>query len=199
MSTYYRSLQPILASELFDGRLLSFGIHEDVNEDTDHGQRCLTDGSNYFWAYVAENGEVAGFARFGLNDPSTIIDAISATFEVDIVDEHEPQYFGYESQEEWDEALEKEEREEEEQFQEDVLNYLHAKPNGLVPETLGMEMAEAIRRKVEETPSLLALENRADLRDLISAVHNIDQAYGVRLTGNFPHQKIEIIRVARRH
>lgn len=109
MSTYFRAislvgsaLEPIPFQELFDGRLEKFGIHEDKPENSEKRSR-LYDGKNYIWVF--DDGGDADFACFGLNDPTHILDTIGKLFNVRIFSEHEPEYHGFATYEEWEAAL----------------------------------------------------------------------------------------------
>lgn len=105
MSTDYRPLIDIEAADMFDGRLEIFGVREHRNENTTETSRMLTDGRNYLWVYVTDGGLVSGFTRFAPNGaPGKILRAIADAFDVAIVSEHEPEYWGFNTREEWDAA-----------------------------------------------------------------------------------------------
>jgi hypothetical protein len=88
MSTDFRLLKRILASDLLDGRLEAFGVrervaldHESVLARTPETYRCLTDGHNYVWFGVNDDGCVGWITRYGLEDSddldSTALDALA--------------------------------------------------------------------------------------------------------------------------
>jgi hypothetical protein len=109
MSTYYRPLRPIGMADLFDGRLEKFGVREHRNDETDDRHRMLTDGNNYLHVFVHDDCPEAGvtFKRYFPNgSPIDILWAIQDAFNVEIVSEHQPQYWGFDTQEEWDAAWE---------------------------------------------------------------------------------------------
>jgi hypothetical protein len=61
MSTDFITLKKIHASDLFDGRLEKFDVREHIKADeTTDRKRCLTDGRNYVWVFIAEDGLVTG-------------------------------------------------------------------------------------------------------------------------------------------
>jgi len=109
MSISFRLLQIVRACELFDGRLEEFGIFEHVHPtQTTTRRRCLTDGWNYLWVFIDDGGFVSSLTRWAVNgDPSEILDAIAVTLETGIASEYQPQYWGFDTTEEWDAAEKK--------------------------------------------------------------------------------------------
>ena len=61
MSTDFITLKKFRTSDLFDGRLEKFGVREHINDETAEHNRCLTDGRNYVWVSITEDGLVSGF------------------------------------------------------------------------------------------------------------------------------------------
>jgi hypothetical protein len=120
MSTYYvivpRNLNNrISASELFDGRLEKFGVRECIVEATNEQNRLLTDDNdNRVWVLVV-NGKAQNFKVYaGCENPDHIFDAIRKAFGGGaIYSEHEPQFSGFETEEEWYAAWEADEAAEE--------------------------------------------------------------------------------------
>ena len=105
MSTDFLPLAPIRMADLFDGRLKDFGVHEHDSKNATVKQKCLTDGRNFLWVYGDEKGSlVSCFSRYGMNAPERILQAIGEAFVVDIVSEYEPEFWGYETKEEWEAA-----------------------------------------------------------------------------------------------
>ena len=100
MSTDYRPLRNIRACQLFDGRLEELDVYEHINpETTTIKRRCLTDGRNYLWAYIGDDDFLTSFTRYAPNgDPSKILDAVKVVFDTYIVSEHQPQYWGFDTQ-----------------------------------------------------------------------------------------------------
>jgi len=84
--------------------LAARGIRESASEDVSDGVKRLADGSNYLWAYCEEGADsVAVFVRYAsCGDPENIISAIEDEFDCRIVTEHQPEYWGFETQDEWD-------------------------------------------------------------------------------------------------
>ena len=104
MSTDYRLLRKVPACDLFDGRLEEFGVREHVKpEATTEKSRLLTDGRNYLWVYIDDDGFVDCLTRYAPNGaPGKILNALANVFDTDIVSEYEPQFWGFDTQEEWD-------------------------------------------------------------------------------------------------
>jgi hypothetical protein len=74
-------------------------------------------------------------------------------FDVDIVSEHEPQYWGFETQEEWEAAMEKMGEEDDRSFFKDVVRFVQGEQHGISPGTIGMQMAEVAKVLIAQTPS----------------------------------------------
>jgi len=55
MSTDYRLLRKVPACDLFDGRLEELGVREHVKPGATT-ERLLTDGRNYLWVYIDDDG-----------------------------------------------------------------------------------------------------------------------------------------------
>ena len=88
MSTDYRLLKEIRARDMFDGRLGRYDVHEHIKPDeTAETQRCLSDGRNYVWVYIGEDGFVSILSRYGCNAPGKILNSIADAFDADIVSE----------------------------------------------------------------------------------------------------------------
>lgn len=107
MSTDFRPQKSIPMSDLFDGRLEPYGIREHVDSDwTSVDKRCLfDDGDNHLTIYADDAGFVACMSRYGaFNNPGHILGTIANIFETDVFSEYEPEYWGFSTQEEWDNA-----------------------------------------------------------------------------------------------
>jgi hypothetical protein len=165
MSTDFIFSEKINACDLFDGRLEKFGVREDISVDkTSEKARCITDGRNYLWVWINDAGVVSGFTRYGLaNMPGKILKAIAEVFETDIFSEHEPQYWGFDTQGEWDAAMEQLAKKERERFYSEIVKYLRGEPHDILPSTVGMAKAEIAKKLVDENPELLSPENKNQL------------------------------------
>jgi hypothetical protein len=139
--------------DLFDGRLEEFGVREHINpRQTTEKKRCLTDGQNYLWVFMDDDGFVSSLTRWATNgDPAEILDAIAVTLDTGIASEHQPQYWASK----------------------------HSRngtrePNDIKPGTNGMRKAEIAKKLVEKNPGLLIPENKRQLRKVIVSAEIAD-------------------------
>jgi hypothetical protein len=183
MSTDYRLLRKVPACDLFDGRLEEFGVREHVKpKATTEKSRLLTDGRNYLWVYIDDDGFVGCLTRYAPNGaPGKILNALANVFDTDIVSEYEPQFWGFDTQEEWDACMEGISREFEERFHLELLKYLRGEPNDIWPGTNGMIQAEIAKKLVENDPALLLPINKDKLRNEIESIWNREHAVKVTL------------------
>jgi len=183
MSTDYCLSERVAASTLFDGRLENFGIHEHVNPDeTNKNRRCLTDGRNYLWVYIDDAGLVSSISRYGGNVPAKILNAITEAFDTDIFTEYTPQFWGFDTEEEWEAACKQRAKKWEEEFYVSVINYVRGQPNDISPGTIGARKADIAKKLVEEDPTLLELENKDRLLSTIKSIYDRDHAVKITLT-----------------
>ena len=99
MSFYMKLSTKVSARDLFD-EMKKFGIWEAPLRN-DERARCLTDGCSYLLVYLTEDGFVSLLAIYGVIVPEKIFDAIWQTFG-EIYDEHDPRYWGCDTQGEWE-------------------------------------------------------------------------------------------------
>jgi hypothetical protein len=179
MSISFRLLQRVRACDLFDGRLDAFYVRESVHPvQTTKEKRCLTDGRNYLWVFIDDDGFVSSLTRWAPNgDPSEILDAIAVTLDTGIVSEYEPQYWGFDTMEEWDAAEKKlsaELKKAEKKFHRELLKYLRGERNNIKPGTVEMQEAEIAKKLVETDPTLLLPTKYDQLRKEINSVYARD-------------------------
>jgi hypothetical protein len=101
MGSEYRAGKDILASELFDGRLQKFGVREHGQARKNH--RCLTDGENCLGVRINDAGYAVGFEREwngNWGNPGKILSTVSDAFETKTFSYQEPEYHGFDSEEE---------------------------------------------------------------------------------------------------
>ena len=167
MSTGFRTEKRITFEELFDGRLNSFGIKEEVVEgETDAGSRLLFDGQNYMWAYGDE--AVSFITSFGRNNPNNILSAIAETFETEIFSEEQPQYWGFETEEEQHNAWKKINEQYQAKFYVDIMKHIRGEPNNISPNTIGMTKANIAKALISEDPGLASPDRKTELMEEIS-------------------------------
>ena len=160
MSTDFRPLGRLAATDLLDGRLTAYGITEHWNSE---GQLCLYDSMNYVHVHVDEEGVVRWFARYAGNNGSYILASISEVFGLRIVSEYEPEYWGFETQAEWDAADEALSREYEDRFYADVIRYAKGEDNEIGLGTVAHIKAEIAKTLIAEEPNLSEPTMRAAL------------------------------------
>jgi hypothetical protein len=176
VSTDFCTLQPIKLVDVFDGRLEKFGICEHRTNETSETARCLTDGRNFLWVYCREDGLIACFSRYGMNAPQRILEAISDDFNVRIASEYEPEFWGYETQAEWDAALDSMATEDEQRFYEQVEKFIRGETHDIRPGTVGMIKAEIAKDLVARDPELPSAGNRKQLIQAVEAICDRDHA-----------------------
>jgi hypothetical protein len=199
MSTEYILLRKVPACDMFDGRLEEFGVREHVKPGaTTEKIRMLTDGRNYLWVDIDDDGFVRYLTRFRPNGaPGKILNALANVFDTDVVSEYEPQFWGFDTEEEWEASHEKISQEAsqkaEEEFHIELLKYLRGEPNDIRPETNGMLRAEIARTLVEKDPSLLLSVNKDKLRNEIQSIFVREH------TVTFSPQDMALIRMRSTH
>jgi len=185
MSTYYSLIKKIPGDDVFDGRLEDFGVREHIVPDqTTNTYRCLTDGRDYVWVQMDGNGffwHVRGISK--------ILYIVADVFETDIVSENQGQFWGFDTQEEWDawnraEATKAEEDfyKAEEDFYKEVVKFVRGEAHDIKPGTIRMIKAEIAKRLIAESPDLLAEDKRPDLIKAVNLVYDRDHAVVVTLT-----------------
>jgi hypothetical protein len=155
-----------------------FNVREHFHPtETTKNERCLIDGrNNYLWVHLDDDGFVSSFTRWMPNgDPSEILDAISVALDTGIASEYEPQYWGFDTMEEWDGAEKKlsiELKKAEKKFHRELLKYLRGERNNIKPGTVEMDKAEIAKKLVEKDPPLLLPINYDRLRREINLVYD---------------------------
>jgi len=168
MSIDFTFEKKVWFDELFDGRLEKYGIREKFAGDrTSLFSRVLTDGENYLWVYG--EGTVSCMTSYYPNgNPLKILKAIIKSFNTDIYSEFEPQYWGYETQEEWDAAEEALNQQAKIETYTEIMKSIKGKPSNISPGTLGATWCKIAKQVISKDPSL-AKPERMD--DLMNTVH----------------------------
>ena len=191
MSTYYGLRKSIKAHELFDGRLEAFGVREEVRPEGAADRyppslkvkevRYLTDGSYSMEVVVYESGFADIIVRNLWCAPEKeIFHAIAEAFDTEIVIEGQPEFYGFDTQEEWDAWNEQESRQAEESFHDELLKYLRGEPSDIRPRTIGMIKAEIAKKLADKEPALLLLTNKDKFRKEIDTIY--DREHTVKVT-----------------
>lgn len=194
MSTYYAPSIKIPFSDLLDGRLQKFGIHETkaavccdfgsmAPVDTTDTRKCLTDGRNFVWIYSDDEGFVDTLERYLPNGaPGKILRAISEAFDTAIFSEYEPQFWGFDTQAEWDAWQDALAKKDEDEFYADLVKSVSAGPNGIKPGTVGEYQAQIAKRLAGADPGLTLPERREEFMDKIKTIYERDGAAVVSLS-----------------
>jgi hypothetical protein len=174
MSTSYRAIATIAADRLFDGCMQEFTIHEYIKlDETSSTWRCLTDGLNFVWVDIVD-GMVTTFNRYAGNDSTKILAAVASVFQTEILSEYQPQYWGFDTDEEWEAAIEMmamEDMENDRKFQENLRKFLRGQPHDLKLETNEMVQAEIAKSLILRVPELILEQNEACLKAEIRKVY----------------------------
>lgn len=183
MSTDYMLLKKIRACDLFDGRLEQFKVYEHIVPDgTTATEKFLSDGRNGLCVYIDDDGYVTMLTRYGANAPGKILRSIADAFDVDIVSEHEPQFWGFDTQQEWDDALKKFGDEAVEQFYVEILKHLRGEENDIRPGTVGESKVRIAEGLVAHDPTLMLVENKERLLNAIYEIYERDHVVRVTLS-----------------
>ena len=183
MSTQYGLRKSIKADELFDGRLEAFGVREGVKPEGAADQfppymkvrevRYLTDGYNSMAVIVYENGVPdLTVTNLWCAPEKEIFHAIAEAFDTDIVTEHQPEFWGFDTQEEWDAHEKRIHEEGQRKFHAELLKpSARRSRSDIGPGTIGMKKAEIAKALAEKDPSLMEPENRDKLMGVIDAIY----------------------------
>jgi hypothetical protein len=182
MSTDYRSTPAIPFAQLFDGRLEKYGVYETIRSDSTEQIRYLVGRDGVLEAYREENGN-SSFARPCFAPiPWAVLDALVEEFEVELVCEHDPRYWGFATEKEWHDWQDQLANEEEDHLYDELVRYVRKEPNDLRPGTVGMLMAEIAAALVASDESLMAPQNRHRLLEAVKAIYDRDHTIAITLT-----------------
>ena len=168
MSTDFGLSERVRFSDLLDGRLEKFGVYQQMTWMTSHQQACLTDGDNYLWVFANDEGFVSILTlNAGSGSPGGILNAIAEDFRTEIFSEHQPQYWGFDTQEGWDAWQHAIAKEHEDKFYADLLKFVADEPNGIRAGTVGEKWALIAKRLIAGDPGLVVPERRRELEEAI--------------------------------
>jgi hypothetical protein len=134
-------------------------------------------------------------ARYGGNAPQRILQAIGEKFDVDIVSEYEPEFWGYETKEEWDAAWAAIAEKDEQDFYNEVAKFVRGEGYDIRPGTIGMIKAEIAKKLITDNPDLLDESRRPDLIKAVEMIYDRDHAVKVTLS----EKDLTFIRMAATH
>jgi hypothetical protein len=83
-----------------------------------------------------------------------------------------PQYWGFETEEEWHAALDELNREDEDRFYADVIKFVSGEPNDIREGTIGEIQAKIAKQLVESDPELLLPAQRERLMKAVRAIYD---------------------------
>ena len=103
MSTDFKTQKKITISDLFGDRLKKYGINGELGMSVP-GLQCghLTDGRNYLSVMSSGSGRPLLSRTAGCGDANYILGCIAEEFKTEIYSEHQPQYWGFDTEAEWD-------------------------------------------------------------------------------------------------
>jgi len=180
MSTEWRPIPDIPFAKLFDGCLEKYGITA-VTVDRKTESYQYLEGPDGFLMVHEENNGTCSFTRRGVV-PWAIFDAIAEEFEIEWVSEHDHRYWGFATEKEWNDWCDKENKKVEDDFYNELLQYLRDEPNDIRPGTIGMIWAEIAKTLVKGDPGLAAPEKRDVLLGAMRAIYDRDHTVEIRLT-----------------
>jgi hypothetical protein len=105
MPVICKPIQTLLVPDLFDGRLQRYGVYELLDAKSAATSRSLFDGRNKVRIEGGAGSQVTQIAIWGSNIASNIFEAIREACGVKIVTEHDPEYWGFKTDQEWRTAL----------------------------------------------------------------------------------------------
>jgi hypothetical protein len=176
MSTHYAPIPDISFDQLFDGRLEKYGIKEEIVANPTEGTRYLAGCDGFLQVYREEKGTCT-FTRRGCA-PWAIFDALTEEFGIELVSEQDYRYYGFATEEEWNNWHEQLNKKAEDEFYDNILKYLRGEPNGVLPGTI----AKIAKTLVEIDPGLVAPEKRDVLLEAVRAVYDRDHTVTITLT-----------------
>jgi hypothetical protein len=168
----FRTLEPIPMIELFDGRLDQYEVKEHIEVGTtSNSHRCLTDGENFLWVDDDGGGNMSIITLFGHYRVGQFFLAISQVFGTEIVSDYEPAFWGFNSQEEWDQCMEKISEEDFIKAYPELMKFISGEPNTLIYTTYGSKkIGETAKDLITKDPSLADRGKRLDLMRAIDQV-----------------------------
>jgi hypothetical protein len=92
----------ILISDLFDGRLKKYGIRGAAKNRKGY----LFDEAGGVTVYGDQDNSILSFTSYGFFDPTDILRAIQTEFQIQVFSDNEPQYWGFDTVDDWQNSTE---------------------------------------------------------------------------------------------
>ena len=102
----------------------------------------------------------------------TAICAIADQFDVDIVSEYEPQYWGFETEEECEAAWAAMAQKDEQDFYNEVTKFVRGEDHDIKSGTIEMIQAEIVKRLIAENPHLAAEDKLPELTKAVATIYD---------------------------
>ncbi|NRP27351.1 hypothetical protein XMD420_000954 [Marinobacterium sp. xm-d-420] len=174
MSTSYCAVIKLPIEQVFDKRLWRHGIIEFFEEEITTLDRCLTNGIDYIWIHLNKINETSCAFQ---------VDRIPTDFELQLIElleanvysEHEPQFWGFETMEEWHSAMEEEARIEREEFYANLVAFLKFKTHKFKKGTVAMDKVLIAHDLVIEDPTFLVAERKDQFLETIDKIYYEEQ------------------------
>lgn len=166
---HFKPVTPLQVQDLFDGRLKHFGIIEILNHPPmGHSRRILSDGQTFISVQSESSGEIDSLTlerpfvfSSGIALTRTIAKYMACTFA--LYTANQPQYWGFETKQEWDAERKRMERARTAKFYADVLQYVAGDGEAFQGGTVEHAKGEVARELISKQPSLIRPEKRRQL------------------------------------
>ncbi len=147
------------------------------------GCGVLPTGTTIYQYMQIDDGTVDRMTARGLaNAPSRILAAIAEVFETDIYTEHELQYWGFDTEEEWEAYQDALAEEDQAKTYASIVNYLNGESQDIKTGTIGECWAEIANDLVTNDPLLLDSKNQNKLMGMVDEIYNKEHAVIITLT-----------------
>jgi len=162
MFTDYRLNKKLSIEKVFDGRLERFGIHETCVAEAKPDWRCLTDGNSVLWVEGDEEIDcLLGFGMFNVTEK--ILTAIEEAFDAEIFSEHQPQFWGNETEDEWRCDRRKLAEEIQTKLNNLIMRYVRGESLNIEPYSSFMPVVNIAKDLIIENPVLALPDREAEL------------------------------------
>jgi len=171
--TICRPLKPLRLEHLFDGRLERFGIREHPESEPEH--RLLTNGKWTLSVFPHHDqnhlvGDLVCYYHFP-NAPERILDAIAEAFEIDIVSEHQKEFWEFETADELYACEMQRARRDRDYFYAQLIDFFRGEPHGISSVEFGWFMAKMVEHLVLKRPELITPEHKKEIFKAIDKIY----------------------------